>query len=391
MAGFRSWTDIFNGRGFKSSLRGALRYLFGKRGQRLVYGMRMFYRLKINILIHSGKTPEAWARRRNTKLWIDGEASFKRIETLIKKAKHHIAVQMFIWKNDETGKRIAALLLAAADRGVNIDITKEAVGDFFEFYGDFISTKGAKEHPWNRFWNHPRIRISYGTHGDHAKVFAFDGRILLLTGMNLADEYRYRWHDYLVELRGAQYVREFLTQVPFAGKQQDVRLVMNIGERKEIRSTVMSLLENAKHSIAVEHCYVFDEAVVNALIAASKRGVRVTVIMPTQTDFHHHANLLTIGKLLTEAQNSTMRVFIYPRMSHAKAILVDYTTAFIGSANLYTESIDTMGEVNVLIYGKARFAIKLQDSMRSMILKSRAASTPPPFLWISRWLAWLGL
>lgn len=391
MPRFRSWTDIFNGHGFKRSLGGGLRYLFGKRGQRLVYGMRMYYRLKMTILVHTGKTPETWSRRREAKLWIDGEASFRRMETLIRKAKHHIAVQMFIWKSDETGTRIAQLLLAAADRGVNIDITKEAVGDFFEFYGDFISTKGSNVYPWNRFWNHPRIRISYGTHGDHAKVFAFDGRILLLTGMNLADEYRYRWHDYLVELRGAQYVQEFLTHAPGKDDEQDVRLVMNNGERKEIRPTVMSLLEQAKHSIVVEHCYIFDEAVVNTLIAASKRGVRVTVMMPMQTDFHHHANMLTIGRLLTEANNSNLRVFIYPRMSHAKAILIDYKTAFIGSANLYTESLDVMGEVNVLIRDKTRFTIKLQDSMRSNILKSRAANTLPSFLWISRWLAWLGL
>jgi phosphatidylserine/phosphatidylglycerophosphate/cardiolipin synthase-like enzyme len=71
---------------------------------------------------------------------------------------------------------------------------------------------------------------------------------------------------------------------------------------------------------------------------------------------------------------------------------VDHRCAFVGSANLITSSIDTMGEVNVLIRGLHQRALwKLTESLREDVLHSRALSGAPNFLWLSRWLAWLGL
>lgn len=387
----RSWRDLVNIPGVKISLRGGLRYLFGKRGQRLVRSLRVYYRLRINILIRTGEPIARLTRRSDVRLFVDGKDSFRRIERWIRRARHHIVVQMFIWRNDETGTKIAELLLEAADRGVNVDITKEAVGDFFEFRGDFIGTKGSPEHPWNRFWNHPRIHISYATNSDHAKVFAIDGYMLLLTGMNVADEYRNQWHDYLVELRGTRFVTEFLTREKPLHEAKNLQLVMNTEDKKDIRAVTMSLLEHAHESIIVEHCYLADESVTKALIDASRRGVRVTLILPGALDFYHHGNMLTVGRLLAEGKPANVRVFLYPGMSHAKALLVDHQTAFIGSANLYTESLDVMGEVNVLITSKRRVLWKLQESLRGNILRSKPITSPPSFLWISKWLAWLGL
>lgn len=387
----RSWRDLVNIPGFRISIRGGLRYLFGKRGQRLVRSLRVYYRIRINILIRTGEPIARLTRRSDVRLFVDGKESFRRIERWIRRARHHIVVQMFIWRDDATGVRMAALLLEAADRGVNIDITKEAVGDFFEFHGDFIGTKNSVEHPWNRFWNHPRIHISYATNSDHAKVFVIDGYILLLTGMNVADEYRNEWHDYLVELCGTQFVTEFLTRDKPLHEAENLKLVMNTEAKKDIRAVMMSLFENARESIIAEHCYLSDEAVTKALIKASKRGVRVTLILPSAIDFYYHANMLTVGRLLAEGKSTNVRVFLYPGMSHAKALLIDHQTAFIGSANLYTESLDVMGEVNVLIKNKRRVQWKLQESLRANILRSKPMTSPPSFLWISKWLAWLGL
>lgn len=208
----QSWRDLVNGPGFRSSLRGASRYFFGKRGQRRVRGLRIYYRLRVMILLKTGEPVGKLARRSDVYLWVDGSQSFRRLAKLIRSARHHIFIQMFIWKNDATGRRLAQQLIEAADRGVIVDITKEAVGDFFEFHGDFLSTKGSQQEPWKTFWHHPRIRIHYATSNDHTKVFIFDDHILLLTGMNIADEYRYHWHDYMVELRGTQFVEQFLTR-----------------------------------------------------------------------------------------------------------------------------------------------------------------------------------
>lgn len=389
------WTSpsfrTIKSRGFASALRGALRYLFGKRGQRLIAGLQLFYELRIQILLRTGEPIARLARGNEVRVWVDGDESFRRLERLLRRAKYSIVIQMFIWKDDATGRHIATVLLEAAKRGVMVDITKEAVGDFFEFDGDFLTTKEAKDGIWKEFWNHPRIRISYSTNNDHAKVYVIDGQILLLTGMNIADEYRNQWHDYMVELRGSSFVAQFLTRGSYPVHAGNVQLVMNTEERKDIRPALHALLESATESVVVEHCYISDPDINDHLIRLSKQGVRVTIIVPSYVDLHYHANMNTIGRLIAEADSAYLRVLLYPRIFHAKIILVDHKKAFVGSANLMRRSLDDMGEVNVLIQGKQRAIWKLREALRQDALKSRALSSSPSFLWVSRWLAWLGL
>jgi cardiolipin synthase len=377
--------------GAATVLRGALRYVFGKRGQRRVKGMRLFYGTRMRILSLSVEPIGKLAREEEVRLWVDGKEAFPRIETLIRRARSSVVVQMFIWKDDETGKRIASALLEAADRGVKVDITKEAVGDFFEFNGDFLGTKHSPAMPWKRFWTHPNIRVTYATNGDHAKVYVIDDQILVLTGMNVADEYRYSWHDYMVELRGSAFVERYLARNPDALNGKSVQVMINTDDEKGIRPVVMQLLAEAKESLIIEHCYLSDPDVLDAIIAASKREVSVTVLLPHRPDFHHHANMQSVGRMLAEGDTAFLRVLLFPGMFHAKIILADHETAFLGSANLMKSSLDEMGEVNVLIRGKRRALWKLQETLRRDTLHSRALSSPPSFLWLSRWLAWIGL
>lgn len=368
-----------------------MRYLFGKRGQRRIQGLRIYYRMQMQFVLRTGGSLRSLSHDREVRIWIDGEEAFRRIEALIARSSVSIVIHMFIWKDDETGRRMAQWLLEAADRGVSVDIVKEAVGDFFEASNDFLGTQTSRDAIWKAFWTHPRIRISHMANRDHAKVYVFDGHTLLLTGMNIADEYRYKWHDTMVELRGSLFVEQFLARRPPDDAQSSIRLVMNTEERKDIRSTLMHLLHSAKKQVILEHAYISDIDVVHALIACSKRGVHVTVILPVRMDFHNHANAIAIGRLLGEGDPSKLRVFMYPTFCHSKIALIDSTTAFLGSANLYKGSIDDMGEVNVLIHGRFRALWNLKEMLRQDVLMSRPLSSPPGFLWISRWLAWLGL
>jgi cardiolipin synthase len=385
-----SWRDLFNGRGFRTSLGAALRYLLGKRGHRLVYWLRTYYRLRLLVILETTDQIAKIARKRDVKLWVDGREAFRRLEILIRQARQQIVIQTFIWKNDTTGRWMAKLLLEAADRGVRVDITKEAVGDFFEFHGDFLGTKDDTSGPWPAFWSHPNIRIRHAVNNDHAKVFIIDDHTLLLTGMNIADEYRYTYHDYMVELRGGRFVERFLTRQSMP-EGSSVRLVMNTEDQQDLRPVLMSLLKEAKEQIVVEHCYMSDPAVIDALIDASKRGIRVTVLLPDWVEFHHHANMVAIGRLITYGKPSMVSVHLYPGKFHAKVMLIDYATVFIGSMNLFKSSIDDMGEVNVIIRSHYRVLWKLREALRQTVFLARPLNSPPPFLWISRWLAWLGL
>lgn len=377
--------------GFASTLRGALRYLFGREGQRLVYGMRLFYRVRLLIMMNSNEPIGKLTRGDDVRIWVDGNEAFSRLEQLLRRAKHSIVIQMFIWKDDETGRHIANVLIEAADRGVHVDITKEAVGDFFEYFGDFLGTQKSADPVWRSFWSHPNIRINYATNRDHAKVYVIDDQILLLTGMNIANEYRYHWHDYMVELRGAAYVTQFLTRGKWLHGDKSIELVMNTEQSKDIRGALNDLFGTASESVIVEHCYLSDADVTDRLVALSRKNVRITVIVPGGMDFHYHANMRTVGRMLAEGNKANISILLYPKIFHAKIILVDHRYALVGSMNLMRSSLDDMGEVNVLIRDKQRAINKLYETLRTDILASRSLSSPPPLLWLSRWLAWLGL
>jgi cardiolipin synthase len=376
---------------FQTVLRGSLRYLFGRRGHRRIQGMRMYYRMQANFVLRTGGSLRSLAGDREVRLWIDGHEAFQRIETLIARSTVSIVIQMFIWKDDQTGRRMAKWLLDAADRGVTIEIMKEAVGDFFESYSDFLSTKESKNPLWKAFWNHPRIRIAHATNHDHAKVYVFDGHTLILGGMNVADEYRYEWHDCMVELRGSSFVEQFLTRKKPSDERTPIRLVANTEESKDIRPTFVKLLDDAREQVIIEHAYMSDPEVIVQLVALSLRGVRITIIVPQRMQLHNHATQLAIGQLMSDGDLANIRVFIFPGYCHSKIVLVDSHMAFLGSANLYKGSLDEMGEVNVLIKGRFRALWTLKEMLRQDVLVSKPLSSPPGFLWISRWLSWLGL
>ncbi|MBI1812574.1 phosphatidylserine/phosphatidylglycerophosphate/cardiolipin synthase family protein [Candidatus Peregrinibacteria bacterium] len=382
--------SLFQRRTLRSILRGALRYVFGKRGKRRVHGWRLFYRLRYEFVLHSSASMERFRRIHQARVWVDREA-FPRIRKLLLRSRHTVVIQMFIWKDDRLGRRMAETLLRIADRGVSVDITKEAVGDLFELHQDFITTRESPDPLWRRFWTHPMIRITYDQHNDHAKVYIIDERILLLTGMNIADEYEH-WHDYLVELRGRAFVEHYLTHGDLRAPAGNASLVMNADDRREIRPVVTQLLRNAKRSIVVEHCYVADPAMLDLLIAKSHERVRVRIILPEHPDVHSHTNMQSVARLLSEGKAGFLDVYLFPGMFHGKIVIVDHARAFLGSANLITSSLDEMGEVNVLLEGKRQQALlHLREILRADILRSRPLSGVPSLSWIGRWLAWLQL
>jgi cardiolipin synthase len=324
-------------------------------------------------------------------VWVDSEV-FPRILKQIDRAEHTILIQMFIWKDDALGRLVADALVEAAERGVKVQLAKEVIGDALELDKDFITTKHSKDPVWQRFWNHPNIVIQHARHDDHAKVYIFDGEVLLLTGMNVADEYHTSWHDYMVELRGRELVDQYLTQGATRDLQSPVQLALNTSDRREIRPMIEKLLNEAQESIVVEHCYISDPAIVDLLIQKSKDGIGVTVIVPEKPNHGQNSNLLSVLKLTTEGHPQNMEVFFYPGMFHAKILLVDREIAFLGSANLIPTSLDTVGEVNVLLQGSLqRAVVKLRDTLRGDILKSRPLMSPPYFSWLNRILAWLRL
>lgn len=335
-----------------------------------LHRIRILYRLRVEALLHSSKALQRWAQSK-VKLWVDGGEFFPRLHRQIRRSKRSIVVQMFIWKDDRLGRQLALALVEAADRGVQVDVTKDAMGDSFEFANDFLGTKTLASSPWDRFWHHPNISIRHIAAGDHAKVFIVDGIVLLLGGMNIGEEYL-EWHDYFVELRGKHWVEAFLRGRSVASLHGSIELVLNIPDgSKDMRSRLNDLIRGARWSILAEHAYVSDPQTIQLLAQRSREGVRVTLIIPAAPDVYGNANRQAVDRLMTLGEPHNIRVFASPRNLHAKLLLIDRRKLFIGSANLMASSLDTFGEANVLIRrGHRKLLRRVRSALRHDISQS---------------------
>jgi len=350
--------------------------------------IKSWYRVTLRSALHTPLHIPSALRSNSIRLWLDGHEYFPRIHHLLRQAKHNVVVHMYNWKEDVTGLQLAETLLEIADKGIHVEVLKETTGDIFELHQDFQSTRSSKHSVWNRFWNHPNISVHFTADENHSKVFVIDDTTLLIGSMNISDDYLRSW-DCLVELRGRKFVRSYLTQKP--EKSASVRIALNTQSVKEIRSCMELFIRNATSSIVVQHSYLGDAHIRSMLAEASHRGVRVTLFIPQQADMCQNMNLEFIAKLMEESNSKNIAVRLLPGFVHGKLVVTDGQNICVGSANLFTHSLDSMGETNVVIsHHNKRLHRKLRRYLWYLHLKSMPLITMPRRGIRSRLLAKIG-
>jgi cardiolipin synthase len=221
---------------------------------------------------------------------------------------------------------------------------------------------------------------------NHTKVYLVDGNRAWVGGMNIGREYRYEWHDLMVEIQGPivgslekefqrawahagplgdlAYAGTVLSQSrPHAASASDhwmkVRLLPTRTFWKPFNTAVQGAIRKAQSYIYVENPYLFDKRIITGLVKARKRGVDVRVILPRINDFGAggRGNLVTANYLLEHG----VRVYFYPGMTHVKAMLVD-DWALLGSGNLNHFSLRWGQEQNIASSDPA-FAAKLEEEL----------------------------
>jgi phosphatidylserine/phosphatidylglycerophosphate/cardiolipin synthase-like enzyme len=210
------------------------------------------------------------------------------------------------------------------------------------------------------------------TMGDHSKVLIVDRRYAYLGGMNIGREYRYDWHDAMVEMEGpivGWFERDFelawahasaLGDLSYAGAYLtapkayegpadredyvDIRPIYTKTLNPTILRSLREALRRARRYAWIENPYIYDDTVIRELIQARRRGVDVRVIMPSQGDMDSTDgnNKVKANRLLEHG----VRVFSYPGMLHTKAAVID-GWSLIGSCNFNKLSLRTNYEANV--------------------------------------------
>jgi cardiolipin synthase len=109
-------------------------------------------------------------------------------------------------------------------------------------------------------------------------------------------------------------------------------------------------MSSARRSIYITNPYFLpDNRMIHALTEASRRGVRVVVLLPGAIDNNivRHASRAKFGRLL----EAGIEIYEYQAgLLHAKTMTVDGIWATIGSTNLDTRSFALNEEVNAVVY-----------------------------------------
>lgn len=110
------------------------------------------------------------------------------------------------------------------------------------------------------------------------------------------------------------------------------------------RNDFKSLINSAQKTLIIEAEEMQDAEIEQALISATKRGVRVQVILPQGSAGDSNSQGINTIKQGSIQVKEDTKLYM-----HAKIIVVDGQKAFVGSENISTASLDRNRELGVLI------------------------------------------
>ena len=306
---------------------------------------------------------------------VDGAEFFPELLHAIKTAQTSIRMRMYIFDNDDYALKYADLLKArSAD--IPVQILLDGLGTISGAVAEAEYTpRHTPPGPFSiaaylRTDSEVRVRMlpNPWMQGDHSKVIIIDDKSAFLGGMNIGREYRYEWHDLMVETRGPvvdMLIRDFENTQARSGPLGDLqatlqrsdhverppgeddyplRLVYTKTGRSQILRSQITAMRRAQNRIWIQNAYITSDAVLYELLKARRRGVDVRVIMPYRTDsgLISRSNALAANVMLRNG----IRVYIYPGMSHLKAAIYD-GWACLGSANFDRLSLRLNKETNI--------------------------------------------
>lgn len=299
------------------------------------------------------------------------EASLQSLMGVIASAQHRIDIMIYGWDDDPTGREVGAALAAKARVGVRVrvlvDRTAFLIHNASAARGECTFLDALSRTPNVTVIEPKGACMRF----DHRKLAVVDDRIVWSGGMILTEVARRRWHDFTYRAEGpvvAQFAAAFAerwheqggaSEGPCPGRpiqrltdaNATVRLIRTDTNERSIKDAIYHAVDHARCSIYLENPYFADQILVKKLIAARQRGVDVRAIMtlrgnlPDGIQFAH----LTANRLL----RGGVRVWLYPGMTHVKAMSADGVWAYIGTANFDELSFRNNREIGLSVTNRA--------------------------------------
>jgi cardiolipin synthase len=311
------------------------------------------------------------------RLFPQTEDAFQAVLKAVDAAEHHIHLEFYIFRADGTGKELLAHLTAKARQGVQVRLLYDSLGGLFLGRSTLSELRDAGGQvspflPLNLFRSRLRVNLR-----NHRKLVVVDGKVAILGGMNIGDEYMGLkecigpWRDQMVRLEGPaveavqrtfvedwdftnhelltgpKYFPEQLpigssiVQVLASGPDQDVNVV---------RELYFAAIASARQRVWMASPYFIpDPGLLDAIHLARHRGVNVRLLMPKYRD--HFSSYYASRYYWDDLLAHGVEIYLFNHgMMHAKNMMVDGELGIVGSANLDQRSLHLNFELVSVLY-----------------------------------------
>ncbi|WJD47943.1 MULTISPECIES: cardiolipin synthase ClsB [unclassified Enterobacter] len=338
-----------------------------------------------------------WREGNRIQLLENGDEYYPAVFDAIDHAQRKVILETFIWFEDEVGKQLHAVILRAAQRGVDVEVLLDGYGSpdlsdefvsqltsagvVFRYYDPRPPLMGMRTNVFRRM---------------HRKIVVIDNTIAFVGGINYSAEHMSDYgpeakQDYAVRVEGpvVQDILQFeLENLPQNAQtrrwwQQRRRHLAeenrtpgeaqalfvwrdNDDHRDDIERHYLKMLANAKREVIIANAYFFPGyRLLHAMRNAARRGVRVKLIVQGEPDMP----IVKVGAelLYNYLLKGGVQVYEYRRRPlHGKVALMDDHWATVGSSNLDPLSLSLNLEANLIIHDR-EFNQTLRENLNAII------------------------
>jgi cardiolipin synthase len=325
----------------------------------------------------------------------NGDETFPAMLGAIDKATRRISFETYIFSEGDVSEQFTRALVAAARRGVQVQIVLDAIGtsDREKEHVEALRQAGAHIGLFNPVSHSTIEELNFRT---HRKILVVDGEVGFVGGIGLADHWlgnaqsEEHWRDSQFEIRGpavdnieAGFQKNWIETgglvEPIVGvrtdpPQGDARstVVWSAAEAgfNSLKLTYLLAIGAARKTLDIQSPYfVVDESTLWSLYEARKRGVRIRVL--TESDTTDAKPVKFAGRAFYEdLLEHGVEIYEYqPTMMHVKAMVVDGILSIIGSANFDNRSLELNDELNVVVTSR-RLATQLTSDFDTDLKRS---------------------
>lgn len=319
---------------------------------------------------------------------VDGPATFERLLDRIAAAEQWIHLENYIVRGDRTGHRFAEALRAARRRGVHVSVLYDHFGSWGtpRRYWSRLRDAGVRV----RAFGPPRLRtpLAYFQR-DHRKYVGIDGRVAVVGGICIGDEWAgdparglAPWRDSAIEICGPAVSALELSFLrlwslaqgpppPYTVRTDTVpcgattiRVVEGAPGRLRLYRTMEFLCASAAERVWITDAYLVPlSPLFRTIMATAQAGVDVRLLLPGRTDLPAVRALARVG--YRELLESRVRIWEWRGpVLHAKTALVDDDWYKVGSSNLNPTSLLGNYELDVLVSDPAVVGVAVQQFRR---------------------------